>query len=372
VFVAERWRNGGPEGQDDMPWLMGTGAVTTSRTVKAQMMADWDSRDPLFRALEDKVRYGLLALAGAGPEHEAVLVGGTPAVALEAALAALAPEGRRRKTLVLSNGGEGERMALMLDRLKRPLSVARHTETTAFDPAALDALLVEDADIACLTVPLMETASGLVNPIADIVAVARTRGRAVVVDATHGFGALPCAVAGVDAMIVAPHRCLEGVPGFAAVLVRRETLEAVRAAPPPLALDLAARLPGGTFYGRDAPPQAVAACAEAMRELEAEGGPAARLARYGRTHALLVEGMRAFGLQPLFEGDAAGPVVTAFPVPASFDFAAFDAALRRRGYVIDPGMLADSASFRVSLAGRIAERAVRGLLDAMREALPVR
>lgn len=109
-----------------------------------------------------------------------------------------------------------------------------------------------------------------------------------------------------------------------------------------------------------------------MRELEAEGGPAARLARYGRTHALLVEGMRAYGLQPLFDGDAAGPVVTAFPVPASFDFAAFDAALRRRGYVIDPGMLADSASFRVSLAGRIGERAVRGLLDAMREALPVR
>jgi 2-aminoethylphosphonate-pyruvate transaminase len=372
VLVAERWRNSGPDGQDDMPWLLGTAAVTTTRTVKAQMMADWDSRDPLYRALEDKVRYGLLALAGAGPEHEAVLIGGTPAMAVEAALAVLAPEGRRRKTLVLSNGGEGERMALMLDRLKRPFSLARRDEATPFDPAEIDAALVEDADIACVALPMLEPASGLVNPVAAIADAARTRGRAVVVDATHGFGALPCAVTGVDAMIAAPNRCLEGVPGFSAVLVRREALEAVRASPPPLALDLAARLPGGSLHGHDAPPQAVAACAQAMRELEAEGGPAARLARYGRVRAILVEGLRAIGFEPVFEGDASSPMVTAFPVTAAFDFAAFDAALRQRGYVIDPGALANRASFRVSVAGRVGEPAIGSFLDAVRDVLRVR
>jgi 2-aminoethylphosphonate-pyruvate transaminase len=369
VPVSKRWRNGGPDGQDDMPWLMGPGPVTTSRAVKAQMMADWDARDPLFRALDARVRHGLLALAEADPGHEAALVGGGPDTALEAALAAIAPEGRRRKTLVLANGGDGERMALMLDRLKRPFAIARRDEATPFDAEALDAALVEDADIACLALPLVEPASGLLNPVAELCAVARTRGRAVVVDATHGFGAVPCPAGNIDAMVVAPHRCLESVPGFAALLVRRDALEAARAAPPPLALDIAARLPGGALHGHDAPPQAVAACAQAMRELDADGGPAGRLARYGHTRAALVEGMRNIGFEPLLESPSAAPVITAFPTPAGFDVPAFEESLRRRGYVIGAGALANRASFRVSVAGKLGERAILGFLDAVRDAL---
>jgi len=368
-LVPGRWRNEGPDGQDDMPWLMGAGPVITSRAVKAQMMADWDNRDPLYRALEDKVRYSLLALAGAGPDHEAVLMAGTPVTALEAALAAVAPEGRRRKTLILSNGPEGERMALALDRLKRPFSVARRDEATAFDPATIDALLVEDADIACLTMAHVEPASGLINPVAELAALARTRGRAVVVDASHGLGALPCAAANVDAMIIAPDRCLESVAGLAAVLVRRDALAAVRATPPPLALDLSARLPGGMLFGRDAPPQAVAACAQALRELEAEGGPAARLARYGRVRALMLQGMAGFGFEPLVDADATTPAISAFPLPPAFDYAAFDAGLRERGYVVSPGALADRASFRVGVCGRLGEPAIRGFLAAVRDVL---
>ena len=367
--VAERWRNGGPDGQDDMPWLMGTGPVTTSRAVKAQMLADWDALDPLFRALDARVRSGLLALAGAGPEHEAVLVGGGPDTALEAALAAVAPEGRRRKTLVLANGGDGERMALMLDRLRRPFSVARRDESTPFDAEALDAALVGDADIACLAMAQVEPASGLLNPVAELCAVARTRGRAVVVDATHGFGASPCPAGNIDALVVAPHRCLESVPGFAALLVRRDAVQAARAAPPPLALDIAARLPGGALHRHDAPPQAVAACAQALRELDAEGGPAARLARYGRTRAALVQGMRDIGFEPFLEGPSATPAITAFPTPSTFDVPAFDARLRRRGWAIGTGALADRASFRVSVAGKPGERAILGFLDAVRDAL---
>lgn len=35
----------GPEGQEDMPYLLTPGPLTTSRTVKLAMLADWGSRD---------------------------------------------------------------------------------------------------------------------------------------------------------------------------------------------------------------------------------------------------------------------------------------------------------------------------------------
>jgi 2-aminoethylphosphonate-pyruvate transaminase len=367
VLATQRRHHAGPDGQDDMPWLMGVGPVTTSRAVKAQMLADWEGRDPLCRAMVERVRHGLLSLAGAGPEHEVILVEGSADLALECALSAVAPEGRRRKTLVLSNGADGERIAMMLDRLRRPFSVLARDERKPFDAAELDAVLVDDADVVCLSMVQSEQASGLVNDLSSLAGVARTRGRTVVADATHGFGALPLAIGAIDALVAAPHRCLESVPGFAFVICRRDALEAARAAPSSLSLDLAARLADGPlpFTAH----QAVAACAQALRELEAEGGPAGRLERYGRVRALLVDGMRCLGFEPLLEGESANPAIGVFSVPDGLDFPAFESGLRRRGFVIAPGALVLRPSLRVSIAGRIGERAVRGFLDAVRDVM---
>eukprot|EP01034_Spumella_vulgaris_P010181 gene10181-12914_t len=44
-------RFNGPPGQEDMPYLLTPGPLTTSRTVKAAMLADWGSRDIGFRSI---------------------------------------------------------------------------------------------------------------------------------------------------------------------------------------------------------------------------------------------------------------------------------------------------------------------------------
>ena len=46
----------GPEGQEDMPFLLTPGPLTTSRSVKAAMMADWGSRDVEFRKIVADIR----------------------------------------------------------------------------------------------------------------------------------------------------------------------------------------------------------------------------------------------------------------------------------------------------------------------------
>ena len=60
----------GPDGQEDMPYLLTPGPLTTSRTVKLAMLADWGSRDPEFRDIIRSIRRELLRLAHAGPDSE--------------------------------------------------------------------------------------------------------------------------------------------------------------------------------------------------------------------------------------------------------------------------------------------------------------
>ena len=53
----------GPEGQEDMPYLLTPGPLTTSRTVKLAMLADWGSRDVEFRKVVGDIRKRILQLA---------------------------------------------------------------------------------------------------------------------------------------------------------------------------------------------------------------------------------------------------------------------------------------------------------------------
>ena len=61
-------RYNGPPGQEDMPYLLTPGPLTTSRGVKSAMLADWGSRDIEFRRVVSEIRKGLLGLAGIGGE----------------------------------------------------------------------------------------------------------------------------------------------------------------------------------------------------------------------------------------------------------------------------------------------------------------
>ena len=57
----------GPEGQEDMPYLLTPGPLTTSRGVKLAMLADYGSRDVEFRAIvKDDPRAACSSLPDAG------------------------------------------------------------------------------------------------------------------------------------------------------------------------------------------------------------------------------------------------------------------------------------------------------------------
>lgn len=364
----------GPPGQEDMPYLLTPGPLTTSRNVKAAMLADWGSRDVEFRRLVADIRKGLLDLAGADSSYECVIMQGSGTFAIEAALGSFCPKAEA-KTLVVANGAYGERAAAILQRLGRPVIKIDRGDSAA--PRLEDVTQALDADPAISHVWIIhcETTSGIVNPINDIALAVKARGRTYMVDAMSSFGALPLDMKdGIDVMVSSSNKCIEGVPGFSYVIVRRDMLVGAKGMSHSVVLDLYEQWMGLEANGqfRFTPPtHALVAFHQAMKEHAEEGGVTARGARYQRNAQILVKGMGEMGFSTLLSGNEAGPIIQTFLTPRdpNFDFEQFYEELRLRGFAIYPGKLTKRPSFRIGTIGKVDEKVMNGVLKAIAEVL---
>ncbi len=350
--------------------LFTPGPLTTSRTVKEAMLRDLGSRDQEFLGAVAEVRRRLLEVGGvAGRGWEAVLVQGSGTYGLEAVLGSALPE--EGKLLVLVNGAYGRRLVEMARRLRIPAVALEGPEDEQPDLAALDRALRADPLVSHVALVHCETSSGLVNPAEAVGEVVARHRRAFLLDAMSSFGAIPLDLpaAGVDFLVSSANKCIEGVPGFALVLARRERLLECDGRARSLSLDLHAQWKGLEADGqfRFTPPtHAVLAFLQALRELEAEGGVGARGARYRENQQLLVAGMERLGFLPFLPSPLQGPIITSFRTPGPpFAFAAFAARLAERGFVIYPGKLTRADCFRIGSIGRLGPAEVRALLGAV-------
>ncbi len=354
--------------------LFTPGPLTTSRTVKLAMLRDLGSRDAEFIELVRSVRKRLLVVGGVSAEagYEAVLIQGSGTFAVEAVVSSTVPPDG--KLLVVANGAYGERIAQMAAVLRLEHTVLRCAEDTTPVPEEVAAVLAREARITNVVMVHCETTTGIINPIDAIGRVVRGFGLVFCVDAMSSFGAVPIdpPASGIDFLIASANKCLEGVPGIALVLARRDALLATEGFARSLSLDLLAQWRGLETNGqfRFTPPTHVLlALDQALRELEDEGGVTARAARYRANHATLVDGMRALGFAELLEPRDQGYIITSFRYPEDprFDFEQFYARLSRKGMVIYPGKVSRADCFRIGTIGRLFEADVRCLLAMVRE-----
>jgi 2-aminoethylphosphonate-pyruvate transaminase len=367
----------GPPGQEDMPYLLTPGPLTTSRTVKHAMLADWGSRDIEFRHLVGDIRQRLLRLAGAMDGYECVLMQGSGTFAIEAALGSFTPtEEEDGTTLVVINGAYGTRCARILDRLGRPNVTLDVGDSRAPTPEELGEAIEADSGIGTVIVVHCETTSGIVNPLPELAAAVTSRGKRLIVDAMSSFGAIPLDMSEleIDVMVSSSNKCIEGVPGFGYVICRRDLLEGSKGRSHSIALDLydqwQAMEANGQF--RFTPPtHALAAFHQALMEHAAEGGVKARGARYATNREVLVTAMRDLGFQTLLSDAQSGPIIQTFLTPAdsNFKFEPFYEALRLRGFAIYPGKLTKQDTFRIGTIGQIDETVMRHAVAAIRDVL---
>jgi 2-aminoethylphosphonate-pyruvate transaminase len=358
----------------DDPLLLTPGPLTTSATIKQAMLHDWGSRDDAFIAMNRRVRERLVALAGAEDTHICVPVQGSGTFAIEAVIGTLLP--RDGKLLVLVNGAYGERMVRIAARMGRAVVALETAEHTPVSPTALQAALASDPAISHVAVVHCETTSGILNPVEEVAAICATHDRPLIIDAMSSFGALPldARVVPFEAVVASASKCLEGVPGFAFAIVRRQALVSARGNAHSLCLDLEDQWRGFESNGqwRFTPPTHVlVAFDRALAEHTAEGGIEGRGARYRRNHAILLEGMRDMGFATLLPRALQAPIIVAFLMPAdpAFVFATFYERLHDKGFVIYPGKLTTADSFRIGCIGRLGAEEMRAAVEAVRRVL---
>jgi len=160
------------------------------------------------------------------------------------------------------------------------------------------------------------------------------------------------------------------VPGLAFCIARRDALAGAAGNAPSLTLDLAAQWRQFEADGqwRFTPPtHAVAACLQALAELDAEGGPPGRLRRYRDNLDTLLAGMRELGFVPLLPPEQQAPIIATFRLPpeSGLIFESLAERLARRGFVIYPGKLSCADSFRVGCIGRIDRHDIEAFLAAL-------
>ena len=108
--------------------LLTPGPLTTSTTVKAEMMVDHCTWDNDYKQITQKIRAELLELARVSPEeYTAVLMQGSGTFGVESALTSSV--GRDGKVLILSNGAYGERQEDICRTLLAAVKDGRLTET---------------------------------------------------------------------------------------------------------------------------------------------------------------------------------------------------------------------------------------------------
>jgi 2-aminoethylphosphonate-pyruvate transaminase len=354
--------------------LFTPGPLTTSRTVKQAMLRDLGSRDGEFIRVVREVREQLVRLGGGTGAYEAVLVQGSGTFAIEATVGSVVPRGG--KLLVLVNGAYGKRIARIADVLAIDHQVQSCIEDQTPDLGLLEATLAGDPAITHVVVVHSETTTGIVNPIREICGAARRAGKLTIVDAMSSFGGMPIDLEkdGIDYLVSSANKCIEGVPGFAFTLARRDPFLAVEGAARSLSLDLHAQWRGlendGQF--RFTPPtHAILAFHRALFELAEEGGVDARAARYRALQRTLDAGMQKMGFVPYLPPELRGHIITSYryPAHATFEFSTFYDLLSQRGFAIYPGKLTTADCFRIGSIGRIFPSDVRNLLAAVRETI---
>ena len=357
--------------------LLTPGPLSTTPTVKAAMLRDWCTWDADYNDIVQGIRRTLvdLATASSRKEYTSVLMQGSGTFCVEAALGTAIPAGG--KILILANGAYGDRMAVIAERLRMAHTVLRSAETEWPDVSSIRAALRADPSISAVAMVHCETTTGILNPLEEISRLVRESGRDFIVDAMSSFGGIPMDIGklDIDFLVSSANKCIQGVPGFGFVIARRNRLQSCEGNSRSLSLDLYDQWrtmeKDNGKWRFTSPTHVVRAFAQALLELDAEGGVEARHARYCANHRELVTGMTGLGFSCLLEGRLQSPFITSFLEPSApgYSFSRFYADLKARGFVIYPGKVSQAATFRIGTIGDVQPATIRALISAVRDSV---
>lgn len=339
--------------------LLTPGPLTTTETVKKEMLFDHCTWDDDYKQITQEIRRELLNLAHVSEEeYTAVLMQGSGTFGVESVLTSVI--GKEEKLLIAANGAYGKRM----------ISIAEHAciDYTLYEedfdkvPCARKIAEILDGDGRITHVAMVhsETTSGILNDISSVAKVVKERGRTFIVDAMSSFGGVDIQVGelGIDFIVSSANKCIQGVPGFSFIICRRDKLMESKGKARSLSLDLYDQWETMEKDGKwrfTSPTHVVLAFRKALDELKEEGGIKKRNERYTQNHKILIENLAKLGIKPYVGADVQGPIITTFYYPENhhFSFQEMYEYIKERGYAIYPGKVTDADTFRIGNIGEI-------------------
>ena len=360
--------------------LMGPGPSNPDPRVLAAMGAHPVGHlDPYFVDLMDETMDALRQVYRTR-NHHTLPISGTGSAGLEAIMLNLLEPGD--SAVVCVNGYFGQRLAELARRSGADVRTIDAAPGEIVDPDALDRMLMERPAKVVAFVHA-ETTTGALQPIQDVVAVARRCDALVVMDCVTSLGGVRIEVDewGVDAAGSCTQKCLGAPPGMGPITVGPRAMTAVRSRkgkPGTWYLDLALLFQywgetGATkkrAFHHTAPVANIYGVHEALR-LILDEGLEERWARHHAAHLALVRGLDGIGLSLFTPAANRCPTINVVRVPDGVDEARVRARLLDMGVEMGGGLGALAGKvWRVGVMGTNARvPTVEHFLGALDEAL---
>jgi 2-aminoethylphosphonate-pyruvate transaminase len=351
--------------------LLNPGPVVLSERVRhAMLQPDLCHRETEFVELQNSIRHDLLNVYPL-PEDKwaAILMTGSGTAAMEAMMTSLVPD--HGKVLIIENGVYGERLSKIAEIHQINHMSLHHEWGEAIDLKLLENELRYNEGLSHVAVVHHETTTGRLNNMADIAAVCTKYNLPVLLDGVSSFGAEDIEFDdwNIAACAATANKCLHAVPGTSFVICNRNALAEMQATKPrTLYLDLSSYLKNqdanGTPFTQSV--QTFYALAEALKELQDQGGQKQRQKNYWNRLNIVREGLNKLGINALMRAEDCSCVLNAFHLPDGIDYETLHDELKKNGFVIYAGQGDLSKTlFRISCMGEISDQELERFVTVM-------
>ena len=355
--------------------LLTPGPLTTTDTVKKEVLFDHCTWDDDYKKITTKIRGELLKLAHVSePEYTAVLMQGSGTFGVESVLTSSV--GENDCLLILANGSYGKRMAEIAEHAGLHYYMEEFHYDQIPDAGHVEEILARHPEITHVSMVHSETTSGILNDIASVTKAVKAAGKTMIVDAMSSFAGvdIPVGELQLDFLISSANKCIQGVPRFSFIICRRKALDQCEGKARSLSLDLYDQWKTMQADGKwrfTSPTHVVLAFAKALEELDEEGGIEVRSRRYQENNRYLISHMKAMGFIPYVPEEHQGPIITTFfyPENRNYTFDEMYRYIKERGYAIYPGKVTDADTFRIGNIGEIYLEDMEKLCRIFREFL---
>lgn len=298
----------------------------------------------------------------------ATMMMGSGTLANECVAATLASIHPNRPGLVLINGEFGARLAEQARRWELGFEQLRWSWGEPWNMDRVGAALAMLDEDSWVWGVHGETSTGVLNPIEQLVALARRRGIRVCLDCVSTLGSVPINLDGVFLATSTSGKCLGSVAGLAILLGDADEVRKAASDRVPLALDARAafdaRGPRFTISS-----SLIGALDAALSRFDTPARREGEYARARRLGSAVRRGLRDLHAEPIARDEHSSPSITTFVPPLAHSPERLALVCRAHGFEINvhSPYLPPRGWAQIATMGDVQERDIARLFDALRE-----